>query len=199
METSEKVAAYFSKEHKFKKGIAVLRSLANKTEALETHKWSAPVYTIDNKNVFWISRFNNHFGMGFFNGIFLKDPLKILVNVQEGKTQAMRHLKFKTMAEIDEKIVFAYMKESLENQKKGMVLALKKKKTVKTSVPQLLKDALDQNITANKAFKNLSPYKQREYSEYILTAKQEKTKRTRLEKILPMISIGKGLNDKYIK
>ena len=39
--------------------------------------------------------------------------------------------------------------------------------------------------------------KQREYSEYIIEAKREETKQKRVEKIIPMIKIGAGLNDKY--
>ncbi|MGB5553766.1 MAG: DUF1801 domain-containing protein, partial [Flavobacteriaceae bacterium] len=105
MEKSEKLKAYFSKEHRFREGIGILRDLALKTAAEETFKWSAPVYSIDGKNVFWIARFKNHFGVGFFNGIFLTDPKKILLNMQEGKTKAMRHLHFSTQAQIDPKVV----------------------------------------------------------------------------------------------
>lgn len=197
MDKSQKLLAYYSKEHQFKKGIAVLRSLALKTEAAENYKWSAPVYTINGKNVFWISRFNNHFGVGFFNGIFLKDQKKLLINVQEGKTQAMRHWRFSTGDKVDEVGVLAYMKESLKNQKEGKVFVPKKKKISEIPVPDILVYALKKNTTALKEFEVLSPYKQREYAAYISDAKQEKTKRSRLEKILSMISEGVGLHDKY--
>jgi uncharacterized protein YdeI (YjbR/CyaY-like superfamily) len=43
----------------------------------------------------------------------------------------------------------------------------------------------------------MTPGKQREYAEYIAEAKQAATKERRLEKILPMIAAGGGLNDKY--
>lgn len=110
---------------------------------------------------------------------------------------AMRHWHFKSVEEIDEKGVLAYIIESLENQRKGLVLVPAKKTNKKVTIPPMLKDALVNNSKANKSFKTLSPYKQGEYAEYIDTAKQEKTKRSRLEKILPMISEGKGLNDMY--
>lgn len=197
MDASEKVEAYYEKEHHYKKGINMLRDLALKTNAEETYKWHAPVYGIDGKNVFWIARFKNHFGIGFFNGMFLKDPKNVLVNVQEGKTMAMRHWHFKAVDEIDKQGVLAYIREALENQKKGMVLAPAKKKKEKTEIPPLLKDALKKNPKANNEFKKLSPYKKAEFAEYIAEAKQEKTKLSRLEKILPMIVEGKGLNDKY--
>lgn len=197
MESAEKIEAYYEKEHHFKEGINILRDLAIKANAEETFKWQAPVYGIDGKNVFWIARFKNHFGIGFFNGMFLTDPRNVLVNVQEGKTVAMRHWHFKSVDQVDEKAVLAYIKEALDNQKKGKVLAPVKKKKDKVTIPALLQDALKKNDVAKSAFKRLSPYKQAEYSEYIADAKQEKTKLSRLEKIMPMIVDGKGLNDKY--
>ncbi|WP_245625567.1 YdeI/OmpD-associated family protein [Flagellimonas eckloniae] len=41
------------------------------------------------------------------------------------------------------------------------------------------------------------PTSKKEYCEYINEAKQEKTKIKRLEKIIPMIEKGIGLNDAY--
>ena len=197
MNVSAKIEAYFEKEHPYKEGISVLRALAAKTKAEETFKWSSPVYTLNGKNVFWISRFKNHFGVGFFNGVFLKDPKGILVNAQEGKTQAMRHLKFYSLNEIDSKIVLSFMNEALENQKKGMQLIPKKKESPKLILPEQLKQVFAKHPNTKKAFFQLSPYKKRDYAEYILNAKQEKTKLSRLEKIIPMINSGMGLNDTY--
>jgi len=197
MDVSERLEAYFEKDHPFKQGISVLRDLAYKTESVETIKWGSPVYTAGGKNVFWIARFKNHFGLGFFNGMFLKDEKKVLINVQEGKTQAMRHWKFQSVGTIDQKGVLAYMNEAIENQKKGLKLIPEKKEKSKLVIPELLEKALNQNPEAKKIFSTLAPYKQRDYAEYISTAKQEKTKLTRLAKILPMINAGIGLNDKY--
>ena len=197
MENSEKLEAYYEKEHPFKEGISILRDLALKTKVIETLKWGSPVYAAVGKNVFWIARFKNHFGLGFFNGMFLKDPKKILINVQEGKTQAMRHWKFKSIGEIDPPSIVAYINEAIENEKKGMRLILGKKKKSELIIPELLKEALAENPKMKKAFIVLSPYKQRDYAEYISSAKQEKTKLSRLEKIIPMIKQGIGLNDKY--
>ncbi|MCP4975789.1 MAG: hypothetical protein GY931_06470 [Maribacter sp.] len=197
METLEKLEAYFEKEHPFKAGIALLRELAAKTEAIEAYKWGSPVYTTDGKNVFWIARFKNHFGLGFFNGMFLKDPKKVLLNVQEGKTQSMRHWKFQSVESIDKPTVLAYIIEAIENQKKGLRLIPKKKNKADLAIPNLLKEVFEKNPKTKEAFNTLSPYKQRDYAEYISSAKQEKTKLSRLEKIIPMIDQGIGLNDKY--
>ncbi|RUA15988.1 MAG: hypothetical protein DSY83_06490 [Flavobacteriia bacterium] len=195
MEKAKKLETYYEKEHPFKDGIARLRELALQSGAEENFKWSIPVYTLSGKNVFGICKFKSYFGVWFFNGVFLKDPKKVLENAQEGKTKGMRHWKFNSMEELDEKGVFAYMLESLENQEKG--LEVKAGKTSKVLIPEQLQAALDQKKALQSSFEKFTPYKQKEFCEYITEAKQEATKLRRLDKILPLIEKGVGLNDGY--
>jgi len=192
-----KIEAFYAKEGPFKEGKAILRELAMQTELEEKLKWGAPVYTMDNKNVLGITAFKTYFGIWFFNGCYLKDPAKVLENAQEGKTMAMRHWKFTSADDIEPDMVLAYMKEAVENQKKGLVWTSEKKK--KTKLPPILQDVLRQDPELNKAFMLFTPYKQREFCEYIETAKQESTKLRRMDKIIPMIREGTGINDKYRK
>ncbi len=196
MEKTEKVEAYYETEHRFKEEIIALRALALQTSCEEDYKWNFPVYTVNGKNVFGICRFKNHFGVWFFNGSLLSDPKKVLSNAQEGKTKGMRHWKFNTMEEIDMAGVQNYMSEAIENQKKGLTVT-PEKSSKEVQTPSLLTEALEENNTLKAAFEALTPYKQKEFCEYIAEAKQEKTKMRRLEKILPMIQKGMGLNDAY--
>ncbi|MCE2612724.1 YdeI/OmpD-associated family protein [Flavobacteriaceae bacterium D16] len=193
--SSDKLEAYYSREHPFQKGILVLREVMLKTELEEHLKWGAPVYSIDNKNVLGIMAFKKHYGIWFFNGIFLQDPLGVLQNAQEGKTKAMRHWKFTKNEEVDPTAVLSYVEEAIANQKKGLQLKPERKK--ETQIPLLLQNKLDSDNSLKKAFENLSPGRRREYCEYISSAKQDKTKHSRIDKILPLISKGKGLNDQY--
>lgn len=198
MEKSEKIEAYYNEEHRFKKAISLLRNRVLKTDLEETFKWSFPTYTLNNKNVLAICKFKNHFGIWFFNGVFLNDPLNVLENAQQGKTKAMRHWKFHKIDEIDKTVLDTYINEAIENQRKGIKLApLKKADTTRPKIPLQLNNTFIESPKIKQAFDNLSPYKQKEYAEYIASAKQEKTKTSRLAKILPMIMEGKGLNDKY--
>ncbi len=197
MEKSKTVEAYYEKEASFKKEINRLREVAQKTEAVETCKWGMPVYTIDNKNVFGICRFKDFFGVWFFNGVFLKDPKKVLRNAQEGKTKAMRHWNFTKAVEIDEKGVLAYMNEAIINQKEGKIIKPTKPKQGALEIPNELRLALSKNAGLKKSFSNFTPYKQKEFCEYISEAKQEATKLRRVTKVLPLIENGVGLNDKY--
>lgn len=193
--TNELLESYYQKARPFREGLQLLRSLALQTQLQETIKWNSPVYTIENKNVLGIMAFKSHFGIWFFHGVFLKDPDKVLENAQDGKTKAMRHWKFKSLEEIDAKRVMAYIKEAIENQKKGIQLVPGKSK--RTVVPAILKDAFQESKDLETNFNGFTPYKQREFCEFIETAKQEKTKQSRLQKIIPLIEKGIGLNDKY--
>ncbi|PWH82894.1 hypothetical protein DIS18_11075 [Algibacter marinivivus] len=190
------VEEYIEEHENFGEALTLLRSIITSTEVGETVKWSAPVYTVNGKNVLGLGAFKNHFGIWFFNGVFLKDQHNLLVNAQENKTKALRQMRFKSIDDIDKNIVLSYVKEAIENQKLGKEIKPDRKKK-ETVIPVELKSVLDANTELNLAFNNLSPYKQREYCEYIQTAKREATKQTRLEKITPMIIQGVGLHDKY--
>ena len=196
MEKAEKVEAYFTEEHQFKKEIAALRELVLKYDLEETFKWSFPTYTLDGKNVLSICKFKKHFGIWFFNGVFLTDKNKVLENAQEGKTKAMRQWKFKTKNDIDESLVITYIKEAIENQKAGKVVS-PKKSTTQIPIPEALLAEFKKDAKLKAAYEALTAYKQKEFNEYIVTAKREATKLKRLEKIIPIILEGKGLNDKY--
>jgi uncharacterized protein YdeI (YjbR/CyaY-like superfamily) len=195
MEAADRIEAFFDREQPFKEGISLLRKLAKTTGLKEALKWGAPVYTMENKNILGIMAFKNHFGIWFFNGAFLRDPQNVLENAQEGKTKAMRHWKFRSPAEIDQKMVLAYIQEAMTNQEQGKVHV--PKKNGMEAVPPSFRELFDKNKGLERKFQSLAPYKQREYYEYINTAKQEKTKLSRMAKCIPLIEKGMGLNDVY--
>jgi len=176
--------------------LALLRNIIQKTELVETTKWGGEVYTINNKNVLGIGGFKNFFTIWFFNGVFLKDEANVLVNANEGVTRALRQWRFTSAKEVNEKLIMHYIREAIENEKNGLSIKPEKKEALHCDYfAAALKE--DKKLTA--AFEQLTPFKQKEYWEYMATAKQEKTKVTRFEKIKPMISEGRGLNDKYRK
>ena len=194
MNTRNKVEAFYSREQPFREELNILRGLALETGAVEDFKWSGPVYTTNGKNVFGIMGFKHHFGLWFFNGVFMKDPLGVLQAAQKG-TKALRHWKFYSQAEIDKKSILAYLREAIQNQQQGLEHKPEPKQEIK--IPRILQERLSKEKDLLASFDALSPYKQREYCEHITTAKQEKTRLSRLEKMLPLIRKGLSLNDKY--
>lgn len=197
MEKTNPVDAYIEKHSTWKNELQLLRSLILTTELEETLKWGSPVYTLQGKNVLGLGAFKHHFGIWFFNGALLEDHHKILVNAQEGKTKALRQWRFGHIDEVDEKRVLAYVKEAIVNQREGRVI--QPAKDNRWTVPEVLSGALQKDKRLSSAYADFSLYKQKEFAEYIGEAKQEATRKKRLEKIIPMILGGTGLNDKYRK
>ncbi|ARV10610.1 hypothetical protein BTO05_13560 [Winogradskyella sp. PC-19] len=196
MKKVNSVEEYIKTNNHWQKELEFLRSLVLKTELNEAIKWSAPVYELHGKNVLGLGAFKNHFCIWFFNGVFLKDKQNILVNAQENKTKGLRQMRFNAFDEVNTVLVLAYVKEAIENQRAGKeIKVVRKGKTV--VIPQELKTVLNDDQDLQLAFSALTPGKQREYCEYISSAKREATKISRLEKIIPMILNGVGLNDKY--
>ena len=196
MKKATSVENYIENNSHYQDAIELLRSIVLKTELKETIKWNAPVYALDGKNVLSIGAFKNHFGIWFFNGVFLKDKYNLLANAQEGKTKAMRQMRFETIEEVNENHVLAYINEAIQNQKQGKeVKPERNKKQVK--IPEDLDEKFESVNNLKSKFLELSNYKQREYCDYISSAKRDATKQSRLEKITPMILQGVGLNDKY--
>jgi len=195
MKKVNSVEEYIEVHSHFGEALTLLRQIINSTELEETLKWSAPVYTLNGKNVLGLGAFKNHFGIWFFNGVFLKDEKHLLSAAQE-TTKGLRQMRFESLSEIDKNAVLSYVKEVIENQKLGKELK-PEKKGKEVMIPKALNETFKTNSVLHDAFKSLTPFKQREYAEYIDTAKRAETKQSRLEKIVPMILKGIGLNDKY--
>ena len=101
---------------------------------------------------------------------------------------------FSSKDEVDEVAVLNYIHEAIENNNQGKNLKPEKGKSI---VSQLLQKELEADVNLAEAFLKFSPYKQYEFLEYIETAKREETKRSRINKIKPLILANIGLNDKY--
>jgi uncharacterized protein YdeI (YjbR/CyaY-like superfamily) len=174
--------------------LEILKSIINTTELAETTKWGGPAYTINGKNVLGIGGFKNFFTIWFFKGVFLKDEAGILVNAQEGTTKSLRQWRFTSAADIDYKLVLEYINEAIANEKAGLAIKPEKKAF---SIPDALQKELDASSELSAAFVRFTPYKQKEFTEFIGSAKREETILARLEKVKPLILQGTGLNDKY--
>lgn len=186
----------WNRNQKWLEEIELLKSIIEKTELLETVKWGGIVYTWNNRNIIGIGGFKDYFTIWFFNGVFLSDEKNVLVNAGEGVTKGLRQWRFTSKEEVNEKLVLHYVNQAIENEKNGLSIKPEKKE-VKPS--DFFLTQLNQSTALVEKFNSFSPYKQREFIEYIDSAKQEKTKLDRFEKIKPMLLAGIGLNDKYRK
>lgn len=186
---------FFSKLTDWNKELSYLRDLILDTELEETIKWGMPTYTLGGKNVLGLGGFKNHFGIWFFNGALIDDPDGHLLNAQDGKTKAMRQLRFESFEEIEADIINDLVQKAIKNQKDGKEVMIDVNR--EAEIPFLLDKAFSEDSKLRSHFDKLTPGRQREYAQYIAGAKQEATKMRRVEKIIPMIKKGIGLNDKY--
>ena len=194
MKKNKTVDEFIKSQPAWKEELIALRKIINSTELVETIKWGMPVYTIGGKNVAGMGSFKSYLGVWFFQGVFLKDKHRKLINAQEGRTKGMRQWRFTSPDEIDEKLLIKYLEEAIQNQKDGKEIKPEKKPLV---IPPELKAAFKKNSLLEKAFNKFTLSCKREYAEYISEAKREETRLKRLEKITPMILEKIGLNDKY--
>ncbi|NNE65715.1 MAG: hypothetical protein HKN33_04040 [Pyrinomonadaceae bacterium] len=185
---------FFEAEERYFEELALLREIVLETELAETVKWGVPCYTLDGKNIVGIGSFKSYFGIWFFQGSFLKDSQKVLVNAQEGKTKGMRQWRIDSRAAIDRPLILKYLQEAIENCRAGKQIKPERKPLV---IPSELRDALKADLALSEAFETLTLGKKREYAEHIGGAKKEETRLNRLQKSIPLIKSGVGLNDKY--
>lgn len=92
-----------------------------------------------------------------------------------------------------ETILKAYIYEAIEVEKSGLKVDLKK--TTEFIIPEEFQNKLDQTPALKTAFDALTPGRQRAYILYFSAPKQAKTRELRVEKCMPQILNGKGLDD----
>ncbi|MEC7755833.1 MULTISPECIES: DUF1801 domain-containing protein [unclassified Roseivirga] len=191
------VSDYIIKHSEWQKELILLKDLVLSQPLEETIKWGAPVYTFKGKNIVGLGAFKSYVGLWFFQGALLKDKEQKLVNAQEGKTQAMRQWRFNSLSEIEanSSLITDYVKEAVANQKAGKEIKPKAGKPLE--IPLELQEVFHKDTELKEAFEALNLTRKRDFAEYITLAKRAETKQSRLEKIIPMIRQGIGLNDKY--
>lgn len=189
-----KVDEFVSKAEKWKAEYEKLRNIVLDCELTEEWKWMHPCYTYENKNIVLIHGFKEYCALLFPKGALLQDTHGILVQQTEN-VQAARQIRFTNVEEIIEleTVLKAYIHEAIEVEKAGLEVDFKKHTDY--SVAEEFQMKLDENPALKTAFEALTPGRQRAYLLYFSSPKQSKTRASRVEKCIPQILDGKGLND----
>ena len=189
-----KVDFFFNKTEQWQTEFEKLRTIALKTELTEDLKWGCPCYTYEGKNIFLIHGFKEYCALLFFKGALMKDPENILIQQTEN-VQAARQIRFTNLQQIIdlEHVLNDYIFEAVEIEESGAKVEMKK--THEFNIPEEFAQKLNENPELKKAFEALTPGRQRAYLLYFSSAKQPKTRISRIEKYIPEILNGKGLND----
>ena len=189
-----RVDFFFSKAKQWQEEFNQLRKIILDCGLTEELKWGKPCYTFEKRNIVLIHGFKEYCALLFFKGALLKDARGILIQQTEN-VQAARQLRFTSVREIVavEPIVKAYVKEAIQVDKAGLKVSLKK--TSEFKMPEEFQSKLDKVPALKTAFAALTPGRQRGYLLYFSGAKQSKTRDARIEKSMPQILKGKGLDD----
>jgi uncharacterized protein YdeI (YjbR/CyaY-like superfamily) len=189
-----KVDEYLRKAKKWQEEFEKLRMIILDCGLTEELKWGCPCYTFQKSNIVLIHGFKEYCALLFFKGALLKDAKRILIQQTEN-VQAGRQIRFTNVREIVKikTVLKAYIHEAIEVEKAG--LKVKYKKTSEFKIPEEFQNRLDETPALKKAFAALTPGRQRGYIFYFSQPKQSKTRESRIEKCMPQILNGKGLND----
>lgn len=191
---NSKVDNVLAKSKNWQEEFTLLREIALSCDLVEELKWGQPCYTLENSNIVLIHGFKEYCALLFFKGVLLQDPEKILVQQTEN-VQAARQIRFSSAQQIKKmkSTLKKYIREAIEVEKAG--LSVEFKKTDEFSVPEELQKKLDETPGLKEAFDALTPGRQRGYLLHFSSAKQSKTRESRIEKCIPLIFDGLGLND----
>lgn len=189
-----KVDLFFDKASQWKKEFEQLRKIVLDCGLEETLKWGQACYTYQQKNIVLIHGFKEYCALLFFKGALLNDDDNILIQQTEN-VQSARQARFTSVKEItkQEKKLKALIYQAIEVEKAG--LKVKLKTTAEYKMPEEFEKVLNKNAALKKAFNTLTPGRQRAYLFHFSQPKQAKTREARIEKFIPQIMSGKGLND----
>ena len=170
-----------------------LREIILKNEVKEERKWGVPCYTDNGKNIILLSALKDSATVSFLKGSLIDDVHGLLI--APGKnSQSARYMKFTSVKEIKKAkpIIVDYIKQAVEIEGTGKKVAFKKEDD---PIPEELSIAFKKQPELKTAFYALTPGRRRGYLLHFNQAKQSATRESRIQKCIPLILEGKGLQD----
>lgn len=185
---------FFAKGGKWQGALEQLRDLCLDSGLDEVLKWGCPCYALEGKNVVLIHSFKEYCALLFFKGALMKDPKDLLIQQTEN-VQAARQMRFTSEADVlkQAKAIGSYIKEAIKVEESGAKVEMKK--TAAFTMPDEFAKTLQEMPDVKDAFERLTPGRQRAYLLHFSSARQTKTRDARIEKAIPDIIQGKGLNE----
>lgn len=190
---NSKVDEHINQSKQWKSEMNALRTIILDCQLAEDFKWGKPCYSFQGKNIVIIQGFKEYFALLFFKGGIMKDSKHLLVKMGEN-TQAGRQMRFENVQDILDKksIIKDYIFEAVEIEERGEKVEIKKEAT---PIPEEFQIKLNENPELKSAFESLTPGRQRAYLFHFSAPKQSKTRESRIEKSIPNILEGKGMNE----
>ena len=188
------VSKVHGKEKRWSAEFAALRQLCLASGLNEKLKWGQACYDLDDGNVVLIHGFKDYCALLFMKGALLEDPKGILIQ-QTKNVQAARQIRFACLADINKQkaAVRAYLREAIAVEKSGV--KVQRKSAAQFDVPEEFLKRLNDDPNLAEAFHGLTPGRQKGYLLHFAGAKLSATRAARVEKHVPRILKGHGLDD----
>jgi uncharacterized protein YdeI (YjbR/CyaY-like superfamily) len=191
---SAKVDAFLQRQDTWKAEFTKLREILRGTGLTEDLKWGQPSYALDGKNIVLMHGFKEYCALLFHKGALLEDPAGVLIQ-QTKNVQSARQIRFKSVREVTKlkATIKAYVEQAIEIERAGLKVQFKK--TEDFELPEEFETKLAKSAKLKKAFGALTPGRQRAYIFHFSQPKLSKTRAARVEKHVPRILKGLGLDD----
>ncbi len=185
---------YFDKAGQWQAATEQLRNIVLDCGLTEALKWGCPCYTHQGANIVLIHVFKEYCALLLFKGALLADTHGILVQQTEN-VQSARQIRFTDVKEVvaQQSALKTYIYQAIAVEEAGLSVPMKK--TEDFAVPEEFQQRLDHSPALKEAFGALTPGRQRAYLFHFAQAKQSRTRAARVEKYIPKILAGKGLDD----
>ena len=183
-----------AKEKRWSAEYAALRRLCLASGLNEELKWGHACYDLKGSNVVLIHGFKEYCALLFMKGALLKDSKGLLVQ-QTKNVQSARQIRFTSLADINKQkaAIRAYIDDAIAVEKSGAQVEMKG--VAQFEVPEEFQKRLDDDPKLAKAFRALTPGRQKGYLLHFAGAKQSATRTARVQKHAPRILQGLGLDD----
>jgi uncharacterized protein YdeI (YjbR/CyaY-like superfamily) len=188
------VSKVHGKEKRWGPEFGALRELCLAAGLNEELKWGQACYDLNGRNVVLIHGFKDYCALLFMKGVLLKDSKGILIQ-QTNNVQAARQIRFGSLADIKKQkaAVKAYLREAIAVEKSGAKVEMKS--AAQFEAPEEFVRRLHDDRRLAEAFRALTPGRQKGYLLHFAGAKQSATRAARVEKHVPRILKGLGLDD----
>jgi len=190
---NSKIDEFVSLAKAWRGEIEWLRSILLDCGLDEDIKWGKPCFVFEGSNVAIIQPFKEQCSLLFFKGALLKDTHGLLRSQGENTQSAMR-LEFTSVTQVTKAAVKSYVTQAIAVEKAGLKVEFKAKDELE--FPTELTQILKKDSKLAKAFLALTPGRKRAYIMHFANAKQSPTRTARIEKCVPKILAGLGMNDR---
>lgn len=193
MATDAAVDDYLARSERWPAELAALRGVLTAAGLDEAIKWNKPCYSHEGHNIVIAQEMKDFLALMFFKGALLADPEGVLED-QGPNSRSAKRICLRSVDDVERlaPVIAAYVAEAIDVEDAGTLVPPADDEPLVAE----LAERLDADPALRAAFDGLTPGRRREYNLHFGGAKQEATRRSRVDKAVPSILAGKGLRDR---